>query len=81
MRTAPGKPAHLSHFLLQLTKGVTAMMMKVWVAEAAAATPHTGEMLTYLRGILADPYHPGIRRCARKLIEKIEDDARKRLRV
>jgi hypothetical protein len=47
-----------------------------WHAEAAAARPHAGEMLTYLRGLLVDPSHPGIRRCALKLIDEIEESAR-----
>lgn len=43
--------------------------------EAEWARPHSGEMLTYLRGLLDDPQHPGIRRCIRALIRQIEEDA------
>jgi hypothetical protein len=32
-------------------------------------------MLTYLRALLDDPNHPGVRRCARELIKQIEKDA------
>jgi hypothetical protein len=46
-----------------------------WALEAEWARPHAGEMLTYLRGLLADPAHPGIRRCAKELIKQIEQDA------
>jgi hypothetical protein len=49
---------------------------QAWHAEAEAARPHAGEMLTYLRGLLAYPSHPGIRRCASKLISVIEETAR-----
>lgn len=43
-----------------------------WRAEAVAAAPYAGEMLTYLRGLLVEPSHPGIRQCAQKLIEQID---------
>ena len=46
-----------------------------WVRESEFARPHTGEMLTYLRALLDDPNHPGVRRCARELIKQIEKDA------
>lgn len=47
-----------------------------WRIEVAAARPHAGEMLTYLRGLLVDPLHPGIRRCAQELVDEIEETAR-----
>jgi hypothetical protein len=50
-----------------------------WAREAEFARPHSGEMLTYLRGLLDDPNHPGIRRCARSLIKQIEEDAERSL--
>lgn len=46
-----------------------------WAREAEWARPHAGEMLTYLRALLDDPNHVGVRRCAKALIKQIEDDA------
>lgn len=43
--------------------------------EAELARPHAGEMLTYLRALLDDPCHVGVRRCAKELITQIEQDA------
>lgn len=46
-----------------------------WAKEAEFARPHSGELLTYLRALLNDPRHVGVRRCARALIKQIEEDA------
>jgi hypothetical protein len=45
--------------------------------EAEWARPHAGEMLVYLRALLDDPSHVGVKRCARELIKQIEDDAKR----
>ncbi len=58
------------------TTALSDLMGERWNAEAAAATPHSGEMLTYLRGLLAEPSHPRIQRCAQQLIDEIEECAR-----